>query len=117
MSSNKIKQTCSGSKVFAACTEFQGVVSSNTNLTQTECLDVQEVIEDLYSLVDTIKEEIDVTTLENTCITFTEPKTPSSVIEQMYNKICELQSTLEEKATLITTIQEQIALLQNQTCP
>ena len=116
MSCNKIKQTC-GTPTFAVCVRYEGSVSEHTLLTQTECLDTQEVIEDVYRLIGTIKEEIDVTTLENTCITFTTPKSPSSVISQMYNKLCELENLIESQASTIATMESQISLLQSQTCP
>jgi len=112
----KIKQTC-GSITFSKCTKYEGTLSEHSSLSEDDCLDVEEVIEDLYSIIDGIKEEINLENLENTCITFTEPKTVSSVIEQMYNKICEMQNTLSEQADLIETLQEQVENLQEQNCP
>jgi hypothetical protein len=114
---NKVKYTCGNTINYATCIEFQGVISENTLLENAECADVQEVIEDTYKMIDVIKEEIDVTTLENTCITFTEPKTPKSVIEQLYAKICDLEELIITQGELITTMQLQISNLQSETCP
>jgi len=113
---NKIRYTCGEPKVYSECVTYQGVVSENSALFEQECLNAQEVIEDVYSMVDTIKEEIDLTDLENDCITFTTPKTPRSVISQMYNKLCELEDTVQSQAQLIETMQEQITDLQTNNC-
>lgn len=112
---NKIKQTC-GTKNFATCIDYQGTVSENTTLNETECLGVQEVIEDLYTMVDIVKEEIDFSSLENNCITFTSPKTPLSVITQMYNKICELEAIVVAQGEVVATHTEQIEALQENVC-
>lgn len=116
MPCTKIKHTC-GEISYAKCTKYESTLSEYSSLSEDDCLDVEMVIEDLNSIVDAIKEDINLDSLENTCITFTEPKTVASVIEQMYNKICELQNTLAEQADLIATQGEAITALQEQNCP
>lgn len=115
MSCSKIKQTC-GEISYAKCTKYESNLSEHSSLSEDDCLDVEEVISDLNSIIDAIKEDINLDNLENTCITFAN-KTPSYVIEQMYNKICELQNTLTEQADLISTQGEAITALQEQNCP
>lgn len=112
---NKIKQTC-GDFTYAKCTKYKGTLSEHSLLSEDDCLDIEMVAEDIYTLIDNIKEDINLDELENTCITFTEPKTPSSVITQMYSKLCELQSLVESQADLIETMQEQITNLQENNC-
>jgi hypothetical protein len=112
----KIKYTC-GSKTYGECVEIQTAPPAFSTLYESNCVSAEDSFIDLYSLIEGIKEEIDVSTLENTCITFTEPKTSSSVIEQMYNKICNLEELIIAQGELITTMQEEIDLLQSQTCP
>ena len=116
MGCNKIKQTCGSTLTYAKCTKYKSTLSEHSSLSEDDCLDVEEVISDLNSIIDAIKEDINSDNLENTCIAFTEPKTVSSVIEQMYNKICELQTTLDAQADLIETIQGQITDLQENNC-
>ncbi|HSE99903.1 MAG TPA: hypothetical protein VLA48_03320 [Nitrososphaeraceae archaeon] len=113
---NKIKQTC-GEIIYAKCTKYEGTLSEYSSLSEDDCLDIEQVAGDLYFIIDGIKEDVNLENLENTCITFTEPKTVSSIIEQMYNKICEMQNTLNEHSDLIETLQEQVENLQTQTCP
>lgn len=112
---DKIRHTC-GEIAYAKCTKYKGIISEHSSLSEDDCLDIEQIAEDLYSLVDGIKEDINLDNLENTCITFAN-KAPSYVIEQMYNKICELQNTLTEQADLIATQGEAITALQEQNCP
>lgn len=116
MTCNKIRQTCGGVLTYSKCTKYEGILSEHSSLSEDDCLDIEQIAEDLYSIIDAIKEDINLENLENTCITFAN-KTPSYVIEQMYNKICELQTTLDAQTDLITTMQSQISDLQTQTCP
>jgi hypothetical protein len=111
-----IKNKC-GTKVYGECVEIQTAPPIFSTLYEEKCVSAEESFIDVYSLIETIKEEIDVSTLENTCITFIEPKTPSSVIEQMYDKICELSNLLIAQEELITTMRQEIDLLQSETCP
>jgi hypothetical protein len=113
----KNKHKCIGSESYAACQKYQGNTSEDSELFEETCLSTEEVIEDVYNMIDTINQEIDMSTLANTCITFTEPKTVLSVISQMYTKLCALEDTIEIQAETILTMQGQIEDLQTITCP
>jgi hypothetical protein len=102
-----IKNKC-GTKVYGECVEIQTAPPIFSTLYEEKCVSAEESFIDVYSLIETIKEEIDVSTLENTCIT---------VIEQMYDKICELSNLLIAQEELITTMRQEIDLLQSETCP
>jgi hypothetical protein len=113
---NKINLNCPPNSPFANCVrseitppEFSGLTSS--------CNSAEELFENLYEVIGGIKEEIDLSSLENGCITFTLPKTPLSVITQMYNKICELEVLVIGQGETIATHMSQIENLQNETCP
>lgn len=113
---NKVKHTCGGVKTFALCTKYEGTVSEHSSLLEEDCLDVQEVIEDIYDITEDIYSKIDMSSLDNDCITFTEPKTVLSVITQMYQKLCQLQTTITEQQATIVTMQEEIDNLQENIC-
>src|SRR5690349_8255800 len=112
---NKIKQKC-GVYVYATCTKYEGTLSEHSSL-EEGCLDIEQVAEDIYSLIDTIKEDTDVSTLENTCISFTEPKTPSSVISQMCEEMCLMKTLIESQTTLIEDLTERVTNLEANVCP
>ncbi len=113
---NKIKHTCGGVQTFALCTKYEGTVSEHSSLTEDDCLDVQEVIEDIYDITEDIYSKIDVSMLVNDCIILTEPKTASSVIKQILDKLCALEDIVTSQAELIETLQEQVIELQENPC-
>lgn len=113
---NKINLSCPPNSPYANCVRSEVTPPEFSTLT-SECNSVDEVLSDLYEVIGGIKEEIDFSSLENTCITFTLPKTPLSVITQMYNKLCELESIVESQAEVIATHTNQIENLQNSECP
>lgn len=115
MNCNKVKNTC-GKKVFASCTEYQGTLSDNTTITD-ECYNLEEVIDDINSLIDTLFTKVDVSGLTSTCVTLIKPKTTPNVFQALLNKVCALETTITAQAGLIATMQSQIADLQTQTCP
>ncbi len=112
---NQIKQTC-GTIVYGACTRYESGVSENSSLTEG-CLTLEETTQDIYNQLDVIDGKLDMSSISNDCIIFTEPRTPVSVINQMYQKLCELEDTVSSQGTLITTLQGQVAALQANVCP
>ena len=116
MSCSKIKHNC-GKEAFAKCTKYQGNVSETSALFEEECLDVEEVIEDLYTITDEIKEGIDLTALDNECLTLPTEKSVKNLIQFLITTICTLQEGLTTQQGLITTLQEQVADLQENNCP
>lgn len=113
---NKINLSCPPNSPYANCVRSEVIPPEFSNLT-SECNSVDEHIEEFYTLIGDIKEEIDLSSLENDCITFTTPKTPLSIITQMYNKICELEALVIEQGELLATHTSQIESLQENVCP
>lgn len=113
---NRVKHTCGGVQTFAVCTKYEGSLSGHSKLNEGGCFDVQEVIEDIYSITEDIYSEIDVSSITNDCIIFTEPKTIVSVTKQLYDKLCSLEQIVTNQAGLITTLQGQVAELQQNPC-
>lgn len=79
---DKIKHTC-GTKNYATCIEYQGTVSDNTTLTQTSCLDIENIAEDLYAMIDIVKSELNLTALTSECQTL--PTTKNSVYTNRFS--------------------------------
>lgn len=113
---NKIKHTCGGVYSFALCTKYEGSVSEHSSLVEENCLDVQQVIEDVYNIIEDIYSKIDISEITNDCLIFTEPKSISSVLKQVYDKVCSLENTITTQSSLITTLQGQVAELQDNPC-
>lgn len=113
---NKINLSCPPNSPYANCVRSEVTPPGFSELT-SECNSVDEVLTDVYTLIGEIKEETDFSSLENNCITFTLPKSPISVVTQMYNKICELESIIESQGEILATHTAEIDNLQNETCP
>lgn len=112
---NKTKHNC-GSIVYASCVRYEGEVSDNSELT-AGCLSVEETTQDIYNQLDEIAEQLDMSSLDNDCIIFTEPKTPISIITQLYQKLCALEDIVNTQAEQIVTLQGQVDELQQSQCP
>ncbi len=111
----QIKHTC-GVITYASCTRYESGVSNNSGLTEG-CITIEETTQDMYNQLDTIDTKIDMSALSNDCITFSEPRTPVSVTEQILNKLCSLEDIVTSQGALITTLQGQVAALQANVCP
>lgn len=91
-------------------------MSENSELT-AGCLSVEETTQDIYNQLDGISEQLDMSSLNNDCIIFTEPKSPASVISQLYQKLCALEDIVSIQAEQIATLQGQVEELQQSQCP
>lgn len=111
---NKVEHNC-GSVLYATCTKYEGGVSDSSSLV-SQCRSVENTTQDIYNQLDVIDEKIDLSSLENDCITFSEPKTLLSVLTQLLSKLCNTEALVEEQAGLITTLQAQVAALQANPC-
>ena len=113
---DKIKYTCAGGKTFAQCSEYQGDLPSFSSLT-TGCVSVEDAIQDIYGILLGVKTEVDMSAISNDCITFTNPKTVKSVVEELYEKVCALQQKNEEQDLAITALTLRVADVENNNCP
>ncbi len=109
-----LKQRCK--KVYAKCVAYESEVPDFSGLIEDECINIEEVADDLYELVGEIKEEIDLTELENSCLTLPVDLTVKNVIQLLIDTICTQQETIETMQTTITTMQASIEDLQANIC-
>ena len=113
---NKIKNTC-GTKNYATCIEYQGTVSDNTTLTQTSCLDIENIAEDLYAMIDIVKSELNLTALTSDCQTLPTTKTVSTLVDFLLEGYCTQKTQIDALIEQNVTQAEQIDALQNSVCP
>ena len=114
MGCDKIKNRC-GKINYAKCVDYQGDIPEWSALEQNGCNDIEEVIEDLYSNVGDIKELLDVSTYDLGCLD--EVEDVKELLELLISEVCQLKSTVATQAETITTLQEQVINLQNNSCP
>lgn len=113
----KISNMC-GVKSYAVCTFYEGSIPSFSSLVQEECVNIQEVSEDLYGIIETMKEESNLESLSDGCITYPSGTiTIAQAFQSQQNKICNLESLIVTMQSTIITMQQQIVELQENQCP
>lgn len=113
---NKLKLSCPPDSPFANCVRTEVVIPEFSTL-QNSCNSVQEVEEDMYTLIGEIKEEIDMSEVTSTCYTLPIEKTVKSLIEAILARLCAQQQEIEDLTTQVATQAEEILALQENNCP
>lgn len=67
--SDKVSRTC-GKKVNAKCVDYEGDLHENTNLEVCDCHNLEDVIEDINTGLNTIFDAIDLSGLGDDCLTY-----------------------------------------------
>ena len=107
----KIKNTC-GEKLYATCTYYELEVPSFSGLINEECYTLEETTEDLYNLIEEIKEDTELSELGESCLEYvvgSEKNTVKKVLLKYEEEICTLKEkvkTLEETAICDKNITE-----------
>lgn len=110
------KQTCS--KSFAVCVQYEGTLSEYTSLEENACYDVEEVIEDITIIVDSIKNELDFETLRGSCIEYLSGEIKIiDVLSKFQDLICSQAQTITTMQSDIATLKLQVQELQSNICP
>jgi len=90
----KEKKICTGAKQYAICQYYQGQLLKNTKLDTEDCVNVEEVIEELVTEVDAINEKLDTSGLGKRCLTYEknidDEITQVEVNDLFESKICDL---------------------------
>ena len=68
---SKIKHTC-GNRVNANCTFYDGFLSEDSELLEESCVVISETTAELYKITDSIKQEIDLSSLGTKCLSYQE---------------------------------------------
>lgn len=111
----KLSSTC-GKKHNAKCVDYEGELHENTQLEDCGCYNVEEVIEDLNSTINTIMDSIDLSGLGNLCITYDLVDgviTVKEALAKIEAKLCELADAVElDPPDCPTIFTEDISCLQ-----
>jgi len=68
---SKIRHTC-GSTTYAVCANYEGIVNSQSELSEESCLNLEETTSDIYNQLETILDNSDLSALGEQCLTYVE---------------------------------------------
>jgi hypothetical protein len=101
---NKIKNSCTGSKTYAACAQFEGDVNEDSALVDETCLSLEETTQDLYDQVGAIKNNQDLSDLGNACLEYVEDEDGKIIVKNVLIKLEEEICSLKERINLLETV-------------
>lgn len=91
---SKIKNTC-GTRIVAECVDYESTVNTNSSLAESDCLTIEETTEDIYTQL----EEINLSALGESCLTYVETEDGKLIVKnvllKMEEEICTLKTELE----------------------
>jgi len=111
--SDKIKTRCK--KVSSECVSYDRDLPESSEL--TSCATIGETVEELYGVTETIKSEIDLTSLEEDCLTLPVTNNVKIMFQFLITTICGMKEEIDALQTLTTTHTQQITALQEEQCP
>lgn len=112
----KIKNTC-GDTIYSTCVKYEGSISPDSDLYQEDCVDIQQVAEDLYTITDDIKELLEVESLRGGCIDYPQQNfTIHTVLVKYQELLCEMQTTISQQAITIASLEQRIDDLEQNIC-
>lgn len=99
---DRIKRRCN--TVYASCVEYQGELPTFTTI-EEDCVDMQEVAEDIYEIIADIKSEIDLSNLDKDCLELPTTPTVKNTIQTLIDFICLQQGTIDTLQSAVTLLQ------------
>ena len=109
----KNKHAC-GTINYDTCIKVEATLPEFSLL--EDCISLDEVIEEVYTFIGEIKEEIDVTEVTS-CETLPVEKTVKTLMQFLLDRDCAQQELIEEMQATIVSMQLAITALEEETCP
>lgn len=92
---NKIKHTC-GTRLNSRCVTYEEYIPEDSELFEEDCITIEETTKDLYTITDTIKDDIDLEFLGNNCIDYEEEIAGDIKVKEALQKLEEEICTLKD---------------------
>jgi len=112
---DKIKLSCPPN-LYANCVRSEVEIPEFSTLING-CYSVQEVENDLYTLIGNIKEEINLTSITSDCDTLPTTKTVFTLIEYLVNSVCTQKIQIDALIAQNSAQALAITALQESNCP
>ena len=99
---NKIKQTC-GPTTYATCVEYELNVNPNSSLTEEPCLTISETTQDIYTQLEDIDEQINLSALGQNVLLYVKDAKDRIVVKNVLIKYEQEIEELKEKVFNLET--------------
>ena len=80
--------------ILATCVDYEGNLGENTKITD-DCVNQNDVNEDLYAITDETITAIDVSSIVGDCITIPTGATIADIVGLLKDKVCEQDAEIE----------------------
>ena len=114
---DKINLTCPPDSPYANCVRTEVIIPEFSPLLQNGCYSVQEIEQDLYTLIGDIKDELNVTSITSECQTLPTIKTVSTLIDFLLEGYCTQKAQIDALIAENATQAAEILALQSSICP
>jgi hypothetical protein len=111
-----IKMTCPPNSPYASCVRSEVDIPEFSVIT-SQCNSVDEVLEDVYTLIGSIKSELNLTSLASDCQTLPTVKTVATLIDFLLDGYCAQKTQIDALIAQNITQASQILALQSSVCP
>ena len=81
--------------ILTTCVDYEGPLGENTKITD-ECVNQNDVNQDLYTITDETITAIDVSSIVGDCITIPVGATIADIVGLLKNKVCELDTAVTD---------------------
>lgn len=98
---NKVKSTCV-ERTYATCVQYETPLPDFSKIIDQDCVTVEDTTEDLYSLVEDIRSDIDLSALGESCLEYVQVGNKNivkNVLLTYEQEICALQTRVTELET------------------
>jgi hypothetical protein len=100
---NKIKYTCSGEVQYAPCVKYEGLVNTQSPLKEEDCLNLDQTTSDIYTQIEDILNDLNLTSLGNNCLNYTLEESKlkiKNVLLKYEEEICNLKEEVDTLKTI-----------------
>lgn len=112
---DKIKLSCPPNSPYANCVRSEATIPEFSTLGDG-CFSVQEIENDVYTLLGDIKNEINLSSLTSDCQTLPTTKTVVNLIQFLLDGYCTQKTQIEALVTQNTSQAAEILALQSNIC-
>lgn len=112
---DKIENTC-GVPTYATCVNYEGTIPEFSSITD-ECVNMEEIVEDVYELIENLRDATDMTELDLNCLAPITDVDLKKLNQALIDEICAQKELITQMQATLATQAQQITALQNNICP